>query len=182
MPAGSAGRALVPVLLRNIHRTKSGPLNSSPDIYPPWFRRAQKIRSFLSALQISCVLPISYSNSLIIQKPKTKEIMHRDVFGYLMKTSSFFASLICPLTISLFEELYQTLTTTVAHTCHGKTYFSTAKLTFPRQNLLYHGKTYFSTAKLTLSRQNLLFHDKTYFSTAKLSFPRQNLLFHGKTS
>ena len=23
------------------------------------------------------------------QKPKTKEIMHRDVFGYLMKNSSF---------------------------------------------------------------------------------------------
>ena len=26
---------------------------------------------------------------------------------------------------------------------------ATAKLTFPRQNLLFHGKTYFSTAKLT---------------------------------
>ena len=32
-------------------------------------------------------LPLS--NSLIIQKPKTKKIMHRDVFGYLMKNSSF---------------------------------------------------------------------------------------------
>ena len=70
---------------------------------------------------------------------------------------------------------------------HGKTYFSTAKLTFPRQNLLFHGKTYFLTAKLTFSRQNLLFHGKTYFSTAKLTFSRQNffstakLLFHGKT-
>ena len=62
---------------------------------------------------------------------------------------------------------------TVAHICHGKTYFSTAKLTFSRQNLLFHGKTYFFT--------NLLFHGKTYFSTAKLTFPRQNLLFHGKT-
>ena len=41
---------------------------------------------------------------------------------------------------------------------------ATAKLTFPRQNLLFHGKTYFSTAKLTFSRQNLLFHGKTYFS------------------
>ena len=30
-----------------------------------------------------------FSNALIIQKPKTKEIMHRDVFGYLMKKSSF---------------------------------------------------------------------------------------------
>ena len=59
---------------------------------------------------------------------------------------------------------------------------ATAKLTFPRQNLLFHGKTYFFT-------QNLLFHGKTYFSghgktsflTAKLTFSRQNLLFHGKT-
>ena len=58
---------------------------------------------------------------------------------------------------------------TVAHICHGKTYFSTAKLAFPRQNLLFHGKTYFS-------RQNLLFHGKTYFSTAKLTFPRQNFI------
>ena len=70
---------------------------------------------------------------------------------------------------------------TVAHICHGKTYFSTAKHTFPRQNLLFHGKTYFSTAKLTFSRQNLLLHGKTYFSTAKLTFSRQNLLLHGKT-
>ena len=31
----------------------------------------------------------TFSNSLIIQKPKTKEIMHCDVFGYLMKNSSF---------------------------------------------------------------------------------------------
>ena len=64
---------------------------------------------------------------------------------------------------------------------HGKTYFSTAKLSFPRQNLLFHGKTYFSTAKLSFPRQNLLFHGKTFFSTAKLTFPRQNFLFHGKT-
>ena len=70
---------------------------------------------------------------------------------------------------------------TVAHICHGKTYFSTAKLTFSRQNLLFHGKTYFSTAKLTFSRQNLLFHGKTYFSTAKVTFSRQNLLSRGKT-
>ena len=55
----------------------------------------------------------------------------------------------------------------MAHICHGKTYFSTAKLTFSRQNLLFHGKTYFSTAKLTF------FHGKTYFLTAKLTLPRQ---------
>ena len=35
------------------------------------------------------VFDIVFSNSLIIQKPKTKEIMHRDVFGNLMKNSSF---------------------------------------------------------------------------------------------
>ena len=47
---------------------------------------------------------------------------------------------------------------------------ATAKLTFPRQNLLFHGKTYFFTAKLTFPRQNLLFYGKTYLSTAKLTF------------
>ena len=30
-----------------------------------------------------------FSNSIIIQQSKTKEIMHRDVFGYLIKNSSF---------------------------------------------------------------------------------------------
>ena len=66
----------------------------------------------------------------------------------------------------------------MAHICHGKTYFLTAKLTFPRQNLLFHGKTYFLRAKLTFPRQNLLFHGKTYFLTAKLTFSRQNLLLY----
>ena len=32
---------------------------------------------------------VFFSNSLIIHKPKTKEIMHRDVFGNLMKNSLF---------------------------------------------------------------------------------------------
>ena len=72
------------------------------------------------------------------------------------------------------------LESTVAHKCHGKTYFLTAKLTFSRQNILSHGKTYILTAKLTFSRQNLLSHGKTYFLTAKLTFSRQNLLSHGK--
>ena len=45
---------------------------------------------------------------------------------------------------------------TVAHICHGKTYFPTAKLTFPRQNLLSHGKTYFLMAKLTFPLQNFI--------------------------
>ena len=68
---------------------------------------------------------------------------------------------------------------------------ATAKLTFPRQDLLSHGKTYFLMAKLTLPRENLRFHGKTFFlshgktylSTRQnfLSFSRQNLLFHGKT-
>ena len=31
----------------------------------------------------------TFSTPLKIQKPKTKGIMHRDVFGYLMKNSSF---------------------------------------------------------------------------------------------
>ena len=66
---------------------------------------------------------------------------------------------------------------------------ATAKLTFPRQNLLFHGKTYFSmktyfltksyflTAKLTFPRK-LTFLAITYLA-AKLIFSRQNLL--GKT-
>ena len=62
---------------------------------------------------------------------------------------------------------------TVAHICHSKTYFSTAKHTFLRQNLLYHGKTYFLKAKLTFSHQNLLFHSKR-------TFLQQNILFHSK--
>jgi len=62
------------------------------------------------------------------------------------------------------------LKSTVAHKYHGKTFFSTAKLTFSRQNFLSHGKTYFSTAKLTFPRHNFLFHGETFFSTAELSF------------
>ena len=64
--------------------------------------------------------------------------------------------------------------TTVAHRCHGKTFFLTAKLSFSRQNFLSHGKTFFLTAKLSLSRQNFLSQGKTFFLTAKLSFSRQN--------
>ena len=74
----------------------------------------------------------------------------------------------------VFWSYKKDLSPMVAHICHGKTYFSTAKLTF-------HGKTYFSTAKLSFPRQNLLFQGKTYFSTAKLTFPQQNLRFNGKT-
>ena len=89
------------------------------------------------------------------------------------------------LDITLVHEDFYNLNSpisTVAHICHGQTYFSTAKLTFPRQNLLFHGKTYFSTAKLTFPQQNLLFHGKPYFFAAKRTFSWQNLLFHSKTS
>ena len=47
-----------------------------------------------------------FSNSLIIQKPTTKEIMHHDVFGRLLNF---------PFKISLFEKLYQTLVTVSHH-------------------------------------------------------------------
>ena len=56
----------------------------------------------------------SHENSFIIQNPKTKEIMHRDVFGYLMKTPRF-CILNFPCKISLFEKLYQTLATVFHH-------------------------------------------------------------------
>ena len=56
----------------------------------------------------------------------------------------------------------------MAHKCHGKTYFLTAKLTFSRQNLLSHGKTYFLAANLTFSRQYLLSYGNVIFFTLKL--------------
>ena len=105
----------------------------------------------------------------------------------------------CSLIVVVFVLM---LVGTVAHKYHGKTFFLTAKFSFPRQNFLSHGrtlfshgKTFFSTAKLSFSRQNSLFsrqnslfHGKTFFLmvelsflTAKLSFPRQNFLFHGRT-
>ena len=68
---------------------------------------------------------------------------------------------------------------TVAHKCHGKTFFLTAKLSFSRQNTLSHGKILFLTAKHSFSRQNTLSHGKTLFLTAKHSFSRQNFLSHG---
>ena len=43
---------------------------------------------------------------LIIQKPKAKEIMHRDVFGKL---------LVLAFKISLFEKLYKTIATVFHH-------------------------------------------------------------------
>ena len=41
--------------------------------------------------------------------------------------------------IKIFFRVYQI---TVAHICHGKTFFSTAKLSLPRQNLLSYGKSF----------------------------------------
>ena len=38
----------------------------------------------VTSLHLPFIFNITHS-----QKPKTKEIMHRDVFGYLMKNSSF---------------------------------------------------------------------------------------------
>ena len=57
-----------------------------------------------------CFLLI-FSNLLIIQKSKIKEIMHRDVFGYLTKKTPRFCNLNFPFKISLFEKLCQTLVT-----------------------------------------------------------------------
>ncbi len=50
---------------------------------------------------------------------------------------------------------------TVAHKCHGKTFFSAAKVSFSRQNFLSHGKTFFLTAKLP-------FRGKTFLPRKKL--------------
>ena len=58
------------------------------------------------------LFPIVFSNSLIIQK--TKEIMHRDVFGNLMKKLLVFASLISP-SKSVCLRSHQTLVTVFHH-------------------------------------------------------------------
>ena len=67
---------------------------------------------------------------------------------------------------------------TVAHKCHGKTFFLTAKLSFSRQNTLSQGKTLFLTAKHSFSRQNFLSHGKTFFLTATFSFYNQISQLH----
>ena len=64
---------------------------------------------------------------------------------------------------------------------------ATAKLTFPRQNLLFHGKIYFSTAKLTFSRQNLLSHGfrslSVYMDSKRTGFETSShQRFHKKNS
>ena len=62
----------------------------------------------------------------------------------------------------------------MAHNCHGKIFFVTAKSFWPRQNHFGHGKI------ILLSRQNLFRHGKIIFVTAKSFWPRQNLFRHGK--
>jgi len=63
---------------------------------------------------------------------------------------------------------------TVAHNCHGKINFATAKSFSPRQNQFRHGKIIFATAKSFSPRQNQFRHGKKSFS------PRQNQFRHGK--
>ena len=71
----------------------------------------------------------------------------RETTNHILFECSFSKSFWNTVTVNLLNRL-GSRGCTVAHICHGKTYFSTAKLTFPRQNLLFHGKTYFFTAKL----------------------------------
>ena len=80
----------------------------------------------------------------------------------------------------------------MAHNCHGKIIFVTAKSFWPRQNHstaksflsrqnhFGHGKIIFVTAKSFWPRQNHFRHGKIIFVTAKLFWPRQNHFRHGK--
>ena len=76
---------------------------------------------------------------------------------------------------------------TVAHNCHGKINFITAKsISFTaksissRQNHFAHGKINFITAKLFCSRQNQFHHGKIILLTAKSISSRQNHFAHGR--
>ena len=60
-----------------------------------------------------------------------------------------------------------TLATTVAHNCHGKIKFFTAKYNSSRQNKILHGKIKFFTAKYNSPRQNKILHGKIQFTAAK---------------
>ena len=64
----------------------------------------------------------------------------------------------------------------MAHRYHGKTFFLTAKLSFPRENFLSHGKAFFFLAKLSFTRQNFLFHGKVSFSRPNICSDRMTLL------
>ena len=52
-------------------------------------------------------------------------------------------------------------TSTVAHNCHGKTQFITAKYNLSRQNTIHHGKIQFETTNSNYSRQTPNTHGKS---------------------
>jgi len=75
----------------------------------------------------------------------------------------------------------------VAHNCHGKIFFVTAKSFWPRQNHFGYGKIIFVTAKSFSTaaksiwpRQNHFRHGKIILATAKSFSSRQNHFGHGK--
>ena len=89
------------------------------------------------------------------------------LFMHINKISNVKSLTISPfLTVLLCQDIFCQLVfllgeSTVAHKCHDKTYFLTAKLTFSRK-------------ENSFSQQNLLSHRKTYFLMAKLSFSPQS--------
>jgi len=61
----------------------------------------------------------------------------------------------------------QILKNTVAHNCHGKIFFVTAKSFWPRHNHFCYGKIILATAKSFSSRQNHFGQGKIIFVMAK---------------
>ena len=70
-------------------KTNSELMNKQTDTVdsgPAWNNRAVL---YTGPAELELYAICFFSNSLIIEQPKTKEIVDRDVFGYLMKNSSF---------------------------------------------------------------------------------------------
>jgi hypothetical protein len=56
---------------------------------------------------------------------------------------------------------------TVAHKCHGKSKFITARANSSRQEQIRHGKSKLPTARANYPRQEQITHGKSKFITAK---------------
>ena len=64
--------------------------------------------------------------------------------------------------------------TTVAHKCHGKSKFITAKANSSRQEQIRHGKSKLSTARANCPGQEQIHHGKSkYLPTARANSSRQ---------
>ena len=69
---GSAERALVPVLLRITHWTKSGLPVSPPGLFPPWSERIQSLRRRASARNVRSRISLRWPIHIINSVDKTR--------------------------------------------------------------------------------------------------------------